>query len=270
MSTGPLTSSAPATRGGVRRGGAGRSSTTIAGMLGLATFFLLWWTGSERTRFIPPIGEVLSLVPAFLVSDIWRDIGASATRVVAALFIALLLGAAAAWVIARGGFWARVVARYVDLALGLPSTIMALLALMIFKRSEAGVFLVVALACFPFIAINLRQGLTAMGPQLADMASVYRFGRVRTVRHVLVPHLVPYGMSAIRNEYAHAWRVVVLAEIFAVNSGIGQRFTQAFDRFLIDDVVLWLLTFIVLLLSSEYLVLRPLEKFALRWRGDQS
>src|SRR5690606_18322338 len=157
-----------------------------------------------------------------------------------------------------------------DLAIGLPSTIVALLALMIFKRSESGVFLVVAVACFPFVAISLRQGLAAMGPQLGDMARVYRFGRVRTFRYVLVPHLVPYAMSSARNEYAHAWRVVVLAEIFAVNSGVGQRFTQAFDRFLIDDVVLWLVTFIILLLGSEYAVLRPLEKYALRWRGDKS
>jgi NitT/TauT family transport system permease protein len=189
---------------------------------------------------------------------------------VLALVVALVVGALAAWVIVRGGFWSRVVNRYVDLAIGLPSTIVALLALMVFKRSEAGVFLVVAVACFPFIAISLRQGLAAMGPQLADMAAVYRFGRVRSFRHVLLPHLVPYAMASARNEYAHAWRVVVLAEIFAVNSGVGHRFTQAFDRFLIDDVVLWLVTFILLLLGSEYLILRPLEKFALRWRGDNS
>jgi NitT/TauT family transport system permease protein len=103
---------------------------------------------------------------------------------------------------------------------------------------------------------------------LAGMATVYRFGWFRTLRHVLVPHLVPYAMSSTRNEYAHAWRVVVLAEIFAVNSGVGQRFTQAFDRFLIDQVVFWLITFIILLLSTEYLILRPMEKLALRWRGD--
>lgn len=246
------------------------SSTLVPGLLGIAAFFGLWWLGAARTRFIPPIGEALAEYPAFLASDVWADIGASTSRVVLALLVALAFGAGAAWVIVRGGFWSRVVSRYVDLAIGLPSTIVALLALMIFKRSEAGVFLVVAVACFPFIAISLRQGLTAMGPQLADMAAVYRFGRVRAFRHVLVPHLVPYAMASARNEYAHAWRVVVLAEIFAVNSGVGHRFTQAFDRFLIDEVVLWLVTFILLLLGSEYLILRPLEKFALRWRGDNS
>jgi NitT/TauT family transport system permease protein len=139
---------------------------------------------------------------------------------------------------------------------------------MIFKRSEFGVIFVVLIACFPFITINLRQGIATLSRPLTDMTRAYHFGTLRGVRHHAVPHLVPYAMSAVRNEYAHAWRVVVLAEIFAVNSGIGWRFTQAFDRFLLDQVVLWLLTFMVLLLGSEYLILRPIEKFALRWRGE--
>jgi NitT/TauT family transport system permease protein len=64
--------------------------------------------------------------------------------------------------------------------------------------------------------------------------------------------------------------VVVLAELFAVNSGIGWRFSQAFDRFLLVEVALWLLTFMVVLLGTEYLVLRPIERWALRWRGGHT
>jgi NitT/TauT family transport system permease protein len=246
----------------------GRSSVALTGMCGVLSFLALWWVGSERTRFIPPITEVVSEIPAFLSdSSIYQDIGISLLRVVVALAIALAVGLMAALVMARGNFWGRVVGRYVELAIGLPSTIAALLALFIFKRSEVGVFLVVALATFPFVAINLRQGLQAAGANLAGMASVYHFGSRRTLRHVLIPHLVPYSLSSVRNEYAHAWRVVVLAEVFSVNSGIGRRFIQAYDRFLLVDVCLWLLTFMVLLLGTEYFVLRPLERFVLRWRG---
>ncbi len=246
----------------------GRSSVALTGMCGALSFLVLWWVGSEGTRFIPPITEVVAEIPAFLSdASIYRDIGISLLRVVIALVIALAVGLMAALVMARSNFWGRVVGRYVDLAIGLPSTIAALLALFIFKRSEVGVFLVVALATFPFVAINLRQGLQAAGANLAGMASVYHFGSRRTLRHVLIPHLVPYSLSSVRNEYAHAWRVVVLAEVFSVNSGIGRRFIQAYDRFLLVDVCLWLLTFMVLLLGTEYFVLRPLERFVLRWRG---
>ena len=246
-------------------------ASALVGMLGVASFVALWWVGSEQTAFIPPVTEVLAEIPAFLAdTTIYRDILVSLMRVVGALVLAIVTGLAAAVVMARGRFWGRVVSRYVDLALGLPSTIAALLALFIFKRSEIGVYLVVALATFPFVAIALSQGLRAASGNLAGMASVYRLGPWRTLRHVSVPHLVPYTLSAVRNEYAHAWRVVVLAEVFSVNSGIGRRFIQAYDRFLLMDVCLWLLTFIALLLGTEYLVLRPLERFVLRWRGGEA
>ena len=250
-------------------GGGSRPPTLLLGLLGLATFFALWtWGSATNERLIPPLAEVVVSIPEFVAGDIWGDVGASSLRVVGSLMGALIVGFFAAWVIARQGFWGSVISRYVDLAVGLPSTILALMALMIFKRSEFGVIFVVLVACFPFIVINLRQGITTLSASLIGMTRVYHFGTWRGLRHLTVPHLVPYAMSAVRNEYAHAWRVVVLAEIFAVNSGIGWRFTQAFDRFHLDQVVLWLLTFMVLLLGSEYLILRPIEKLALRWRGE--
>lgn len=256
----------------IARGAAGAPSpwlTWVLGALGALSFVALWVLGSMTTRFVPPITEVIAAIPAFITDPgVWEDIGASVMRVIGALVIGLIAGFAAAWVMARENFWSMVVTRYVDLTLGLPSTIAALLALFIFKRSEIGVYVVVAITTFPFVALTLYHGLKASDRRLTDMSGVYRFGWVRQLRHVSIPHLVPYTFAAVRNEYAHAWRVVVLAELFAVNSGIGWRFSQAFDRFLLVDVSLWLITFIVILLGTEYLVLRPIERYVLRWRGS--
>jgi NitT/TauT family transport system permease protein len=98
------------------------------------------------------------------------------------------------------------------------------------------------------------------------MSMAYRFGGLMHARQVSLPHLVPYTFAALRNEYAHAWKVVVLAELFAVNTGMGARFARAFDRFVLVDVMLWLLLFMGVLLGTEYFVLRPLERYVLRWR----
>jgi NitT/TauT family transport system permease protein len=62
--------------------------------------------------------------------------------------------------------------------------------------------------------------------------------------------------------------VVVLAELFAVNTGMGARFARAFDRFLLVDAMLWLFVFMVILLGTEYLLLLPVERRVLRWRGS--
>jgi len=237
------------------------------GALGMSSPLLLWWIGSHTTTFIPPIGEVLREIPGFLTgADIWPDVLVTIQRVAGSLVIALLLGFGAAYVMHGGGLWGRVVDRYVGLMLGIPSTIAALLSLYIFKRSEIGVYFVVSIITFPFVALTLLQGLRAADRRLDEMGDVYRLPASAHTRHIAMPHLVPYTFAAVRNEYAHAWKVVVLAELFAVNTGMGARFARAFDRFRIVDAMLWLIVFMVILLGTEYLLLLPSERRVLRWR----
>jgi NitT/TauT family transport system permease protein len=238
------------------------------GALGLVSLGFLYWLGSRTTTFVPPFGDVVAQVPAFLQEeDIWVDVVATVRRVFGALAIAMVVGFLAAYVMSRRGLWGLVIERYVSIMLGIPSTIAALLALFIFKRSEVGVYFVVAIITFPFVALTLLQGLRAADRRLDEIGDVYRLGGVSHVRHIAGPHLVPYTFAALRNEYAHAWKVVVLAELFAVNTGMGARFARAFDRFLLVDAMLWLLLFMLILLGTEYLLLLPVERRILRWRA---
>lgn len=235
--------------------------------LSIALLLLLWWVGGAWTTFVPPIGQVLRDLPGFLAQpDVPRAIGATTVRVLGSLAVALAVGLVAALAMHRGKFWGKIVESFVNFGMGFPSTIAALLALYIFRRSPVSVYVVVAFITFPFIATILRQGLARLDHRLHEMGAVYGFSGFQRLRHLVVPQLVPLFFAALRNEYAHAWKVVVLAEVFAVNSGMGWQFSQAFDRFLLNEVLLWLLVFMAILLSSEYLVIRPLEKHWLRWR----
>jgi hypothetical protein len=49
---------------------------------------------------------------------------------------------------------------------------------------------------------------------------------------------------------------------------MGARFARAFDRFLLVDAMLWLLVFTVILLGTEYVLLLPVERRVVRWRGS--
>lgn len=244
-------------------------SDLVLGAAGVGSLVLLWWVGSRTTTFVPGIGEVVSGLPQFVTEEeIWPDVLATVRRVFGALAIAMVAGFLAAYVMYRGGLWGLVVDRYVSFMLGIPSTIAALLALFIFKRSEVGVYFVVSIITFPFVALTLLQGLRAADRRLDEMSAAYRLPASAHARHVAAPHLIPYTFAALRNEYAHAWKVVVLAELFAVNTGMGARFARAFDRFLLVDAMLWLIVFMVILLGTEYLLLLPTERRVLRWRGS--
>lgn len=234
---------------------------------GIGSILVLWAIGGSATRYVPPIGEVVSELPAFLASaEVWEAAGTTTLRVLGSLAMALVVGAAAAVVMRRDWFWGRVVSYVVGFAIAVPSTVAALLALYIFRRDPSGVYVVVAFICFPFVATVLGEGMRNLDAKVSEMGDAYRVTGVARLRHVVLPQLTPYGFAAVRNEYAHAWKVVVLAELFIGSNGLGWQFARAFDRFQLTEVVLWLLVFVAILLLTEYLVIRPLERFVLKWR----
>jgi NitT/TauT family transport system permease protein len=234
---------------------------------GIGSVLALWWVGGSATRYVPPIGEVLAELPSFLArAETWEAVGSTTLRVAGSLLAALVLGTAAAFVMRRDWFWGRVVSAFVGFTIAVPSTVAALLALYLFRRDAIGVYAVVTFICVPFVATILRQGMRELDVRVGEMGDVYRITGVARTRHVVLPQLVPYVFSAVRNEYAHAWKIVVLAELFIVSSGMGYQFSQAFDRFQLTEVLLWLLVFVAILLAGEYLVFRPLERYVLSWR----
>jgi len=237
------------------------------GLVGVLVLVALWWYGGEVRPFIPPVGDIAGAAPEFLTDpETWADVWATLLRVVGSLVAALILGTAAALSVSRENFLSRVVDDFIKVALGIPSVIAALIALFMFRRSDVGVYVVVTAITFPYVCLTLAGGLKAADRRLDELAASYRFSSWQRLRHIYLPHLVPYMFMAVRNEYAHAWRVVILAELFAVSSGMGARFGRAFDAFMLNDVMLWLLMFIFILGTSEYLVIVPAEKWLTRWK----
>jgi len=242
---------------------------TALSIWGVVCLLLAFWIFSLFFEFLPAPWALVGEFPAFFSApETYQALGITAQRVVLSLAAALVLGFFVAWLMARGGLAGVVTSSYVNALLMIPSAIAALVALFVFRRDPLAVYVVVVLIILPFISITLVEGIRSIDPKIRRMAQVYRFSRWKYLRHVLLPHLVPYAVASLRNENAHAWRVVVLAELFAVNSGMGWQFTRAWDRFLIDEVMLWLFAFVTILLVTEYLVLVPLEKVTQRWRRE--
>ena len=52
----------------------------------------------------------------------------------------------------------------------------------------------------------------------------------------------------------------------AARAGFGVKFSNAWGYFLINEVHLWLLVFMAIVLIAEYGVLRPAERIVFRWR----
>ena len=237
---------------------------------GLALLLLipLWYLAAANATFIETPGEVIEALPAFLLSpDTWSNIGITLMRVLIGLGLGIVAGFIAAFVMSRSPFMGEVLGYYVTAALRTPSAIAAILALAIFKGTEAGYFLVVAFITFPYMAVGMRDGLNSADRELDQMGQIYHLGLLTKVRHVWVPFVAPYIFSALRNAHALAWKVIVVAEIFgAARKGFGAKFEHAWEYMLMIEVHLWLLVFMAIVLVAEYGLIRTLEKYTFRWR----
>ena len=77
------------------------------------------------------------------------------------------------------------------------------------------------MAAIPFVIINTFEGVRDVPKDLSDMARAYEAPRMRTVRHVMLPSLMPFFFASLRYGLANGWKAVVLAEVFASTSGAG-------------------------------------------------
>jgi NitT/TauT family transport system permease protein len=90
---------------------------------------------------------------------------------------------------------------------------------------------------------------------------------------VLFPQVVPALLAAARYGFALAWQMTAIVELFGNTNGIGFRIAQAYNtsRYrgsgAMQDVLAWTLVFMLVMLVIEYLVFKPIDNHAARWRA---
>ncbi len=147
-----------------------------------------------------------------------------------------------------------------------PSVLWALLAIIWFGLSPGSVVFVVVVVGIPIVATNVWEGLRNVDRQLLEMAESVDARRAMVVRHIVLPSLQPYLMSATRTMIGFGWRYAVLGELFAGGGGVGYRLFFAWERNDVPEVFAWALWLVLLMLITEYTILRPIDRRVTSWR----
>lgn len=250
-------------------GGVDRLASWLLPAAAVASLLLAWALTYRSTSFLPAPSAVLAAAPEFLSDgETWANIGISVRRLMLGLVAGTVLAVVVVVVMNASRALQHVLSVYVGISLRVPSAIAAIMALVAFRRSEFGYPAVIAFIAFPFVVVGLADGVASADRRLQEMARLYHFGAVQSLRHVLAPAMAPYLFGALRNAHALAWKVIVVAEIFgAAERGFGASFNFTFRNFQLTELMLWLLIFMAVLLVMDYGALRQLERWVGRWRG---
>lgn len=243
-----------------------RASGVIVGWL---VFFGLWAFISAviLNQFTLPgplkVGEAIWEIAkdgAFI-----DDFQASITRTFLGFAVAVAVGVPVGYLMGTTGYWKAFFHDGVVGAGSIPGLVYAVMALVIFGIGFQGPVLAVGLISMPFIALNVAEGLEGVDENLLRMSRAYHRTERQTLRHILIPSVLPFVFAGVRLSFAIAWKVEALTEVFGSSKGVGFQIRFAFQGFSITRVLAWTLMFIMFLLVIERLLVY-VERRLFRWR----
>ncbi|GDX85482.1 ABC transporter permease [Methylococcaceae bacterium] len=150
--------------------------------------------------------------------------------------------------------------------LNVPALVTVILCYVWFGLTESAAILAVVLNKVPNVIVTLREGTRALDKDLLNMAKFYGFSQNKTLRHVILPQLHPFLMSATRSGLALIWKIILMVELLGRSDGMGYQLHLFFQWFDIASILAYTVAFVAVIQFLEFTILKPLDNEALRWR----
>lgn len=205
-------------------------------------------------------------VSEFQAGELSRHVGVTLRRVILAFIFAMGIGVAIGIILGlsrRANDWFNI---WVVIFLNLPALVVIVLCYLWIGLNEVAAIVAVSVNKIPMVTVMIREGTRAMDPKLADMARIYQMPRLAVLRHIILPQLAPYLASAARTGIALIWKIVLVVEFLGRSDGVGFQIHLYFQLFDITMVLAYAISFVIVMLLVEMLLIQPIETRASRWR----
>ncbi len=233
--------------------------------LAVLLFWLLVWALAARA-----VGQALllpspqetgrELVRLARSAVFWLTVGKSVLRVLAGILIAVLLGVLLAFLTHKSPLLKALLAPVMTLVKSTPVASFIILALVWLGRGIVPL-VIAALMVLPVVWSNVSQGLAGIDPQLLELAAVYRLPKLRALRRITWPSVLPHLRAALRSALGLGWKAGIAAEVLTVPPGsIGKRIYEAKLYLETTELFAWTAAVVLVSLGIERLLLRLVER----------
>jgi NitT/TauT family transport system permease protein len=187
-------------------------------------------------------------------------------RLIVSFAIAMLLGCAIGIMLGRNKKLDAFFDNWLVIFLNVPALVTIILCYVWFGLVESTAILAVVINKLPNVIVTIREGTRALDQDLLDMARCYRFSKRKTLLHVIWPQLHPFVMGATRSGLALIWKIILVVELLGRSNGMGYQLHLFFQMFDVASILAYTIAFVAVIQLIELLILKPLDKKALRWR----
>ena len=222
----------------------------------IALFWLLVWWGASALYAKPlllpsPISVFKTLLDLLQTADFYLVVLNSLKNILIGFLSALVIGILLAIATSRLRIARDLLMPFMTVIKATPVASFIILLWILIGAVKVPA-LITFLIVLPIVWSNLDMGFQKIDPQLAEVAKVYRFSRIKTVRALVIPSVSPYFAAACRTSFGLAWKAGIAAEIIAMPPrSIGTMIGEAKTYILTSEVFAWTLTVILLSLLFE-------------------
>ena len=217
--------------------------------------FLVWigvWAMAARSvnqELLIPSPAVVARHLVSIVRDpgFFKIIGTSLLRVLGGFVSGCLLGVLLAVLCGVSAALDALLYPIVRIISSVPVTSFIILVMLWIAYTYVPVF-IAALLVTPIVFGNVRTGIQETDPQLLEVAKMYRFGRLKTLKIVYIPSVLPYFYSGALTALGLAWKAGIAAEVLALPKnaiGSGMYYSKLYLE--TGDLFAW--TVIVVIFS---------------------
>ena len=217
-----------------------------------AGFWLaVWWLAAlavGKPLLIPSPPEVVRTLGALVVSaPFWRYTALTLVRITLGLLVGIAAGVAVAALTHRSRLLRALLAPAVRVVRATPVASFIILVLLWVAKGRVPA-VISALVVLPIVWESTSAGLRAVDGNLMEFARAYRLTRLDTLRHVVLPALLPHLSAAVCTAIGLAWKSGVAAEVLCLPlAAIG---TQVYySKLYLDTPALFAWTLVVVALS---------------------
>lgn len=238
--------------------------------IGPGLLLAVWSAGSATglidARILPaPWVAVTTGLNLIREGRLQANVAVSAWRAVQGLAFGVTFGVLAALLSGLSLVGGYVIDGLVQLKRAIPTLALIPLFILWFGIGEPMKVIVISISVFLPIYVQTHTALRAIDIKHVELAETLGLGRLGFIRHVVLPGALPGFMLGLRFAVMGAWLALVVVEQLNATSGIGYMINLARTYAQSDVILLGLVVYAVLGVSSDATV-RLLERRVLSWR----
>ena len=195
--------------------------------------FLGAWEGASRLGWLDPLfasSPSLILVRLYeMLADgsIWPHIAASAEVMALGFFLSVLVGVPLGLAMGRSPLISSTIEPFVAALYASPQVAFLPLLIIWLGIGITSKVALVFLGSFIIMVVNTEAGVAQVDPRLIETARSFTASERQILVKIVLPAALPFILAGMRLAIGRALVMVVVAEIYASNRGLGYLIFQA-------------------------------------------